>query len=111
MLLLMMELKGRFNTKMIKKAKFGELYFDELGAFSSVERDRAMGTDVVKKVHVSKPVRDLRARLWPPGNVKMRDDESKLLAAFIDFLDKCLVLDPARRMTPREALAHPFIRG
>ena len=44
MLLLMMELKGRFNTKMIKKAKFGDMYFDELGAFQSVEKDRANGT-------------------------------------------------------------------
>jgi hypothetical protein len=39
----MMELKGRFNSKMIKKAKFGEVYFDELGAFASVEKDRVTG--------------------------------------------------------------------
>lgn len=40
MLLLMMELKGRFNSKMIKRAKFGSVYFDDLGAFQSVEKDR-----------------------------------------------------------------------
>ena len=44
MLLLMMELKGRFNSKMIKKAKFGDLYFDDLGGFASIERDRVTGT-------------------------------------------------------------------
>src|SRR5271154_365311 len=43
MLLLMMELKGRFNSKMIKKAKFGDVYFDEMGAFDSVEKDRVTG--------------------------------------------------------------------
>lgn len=43
MLLLMMELKGRFNAKMIKKAKFGDMYFDEQGGFESVETDRATG--------------------------------------------------------------------
>jgi serine/threonine protein kinase len=43
MLLLMMELKGRFNSKMIKKAKFGDMYFDDLGAFQSVEKDRVTG--------------------------------------------------------------------
>ncbi|KAL0566411.1 U4/U6 small nuclear ribonucleoprotein prp4 [Marasmius crinis-equi] len=111
MLLLMMELKGRFNGKMIKKAKFGEDYFDELGAFNSVERDRVLGTDVVKKAHISKPTRDLRSRLMPPASVKMKEDESKLLLSFIDLLDKCLALDPARRITPKEALIHPFIRG
>lgn len=44
MLLLMMELKGRFNSKMIKKAKFGDVYFDELGAFNSIEKDRMTGS-------------------------------------------------------------------
>ena len=43
MLLLMMELKGRFNSKMIKRAKFGDHYFDEMGAFESAERDRVSG--------------------------------------------------------------------
>lgn len=43
MLLLMMELKGRLNGKMIKRAKFGDVYFDEMGGFESVERDRVTG--------------------------------------------------------------------
>ncbi|KAI0806674.1 kinase-like protein [Fomes fomentarius] len=111
MLLLMMELKGRFNTKMIKRAKFGDMYFDDLGAFLSVEQDRVTGSDVVRKVHITKPTRDLRQRLMPPSLVKLKDEESKLLVSFVDLLDKCLVLDPAKRMTPKEALVHPFIRG
>jgi len=43
MLLLMMELRGRFNSKMIKKAKFGDVFFDEMGGFLSVERGAAGG--------------------------------------------------------------------
>ena len=43
MLLLMMELKGRFNTKMIKRAKFGDVHFDDKGAFISVEPDKITG--------------------------------------------------------------------
>jgi len=39
----MMELKGRFNQKMIKKAKFGDSYFDEMGGFDSIERDKVTG--------------------------------------------------------------------
>ena len=130
MLLLMMEVKGRFNSKMIKKAKFGDVYFDEMGGFESVEKDRITGNvscqmafpfffshvlilqqDVVRKVHISKPTRDLRARLMPPSSVKLSDEENKLIASFIELLDRCLTLDPSRRITPREALAHPFIRG
>jgi len=111
MLLLMMEVRGRFNSKMIKKAKFGDVYFDKMGGFESVEKDRITGNDVVRKVHISKPTRDLRARLMPPSSVKLNDEEAKLLTSFIELLDKCLMLDPSRRITPREALAHPFIRG
>ena len=47
----------------------------------------------------------------PPSSAKMSDEETKMLTSFIDLLDKCLALDPSRRITPREALAHPFIRG
>ena len=39
----MMELKGRFNSKVIKKAAFGDTYFDEMGGFESVEKDRITG--------------------------------------------------------------------
>ena len=67
--------------------------------------------DVVRKVHISKPTRDLRARLMPPSSVKLSDEEMKFISSFIDLLDRCLSLDPSRRITPREALAHPFIRG
>lgn len=126
-----MELKGRFNQKMIKKAKFGDSYFDEMGGFDSIERDRVTGAvsglswipdvetkvtykkikDVVRKVHISKPTRDLRARLMPPSSAQMKDDERKLLTSFVDLLDRCLALDPARRIMPKEALVHPFLRG
>ncbi|KAJ7139374.1 kinase-like domain-containing protein [Mycena epipterygia] len=111
MLLLMMELKGRFNGKMIKRARFGEVYFDEMGGFESVEREKGSGNDVIRKVHISKPARDLRARLMPSGGARLGDEETGVLMHFVDLLDRCLALDPARRITPREALAHPFIRG
>ena len=52
MLLLMMELKGRFNSKMIKKAKLGDQYFDELGAFESVERDKVTGNVSIADRHL-----------------------------------------------------------
>ncbi|KAI9569192.1 kinase-like domain-containing protein, partial [Boletus coccyginus] len=43
MLLHMMELKGQFNAKMIKKAKFGDMYFDEQGGFESIKTDHITG--------------------------------------------------------------------
>jgi serine/threonine-protein kinase PRP4 len=79
-----------------------------LGAYSQVD---FFLQDVVRKVHISKPTRDLGTRLMPPSSIKLNDEEMKLLASFIELLDKCLTLDPSRRITPREALAHPFVCG
>ncbi len=43
MLHLMMELKGKFAHRMIKKSRFGEMHFDEGMNFRSVERDKITG--------------------------------------------------------------------
>lgn len=42
---------------------------------------------------------------------KSSGDDTELLNKFADFLEKCLILDPKKRMTPEQALSHPFIRG
>lgn len=44
LLLLIMELKGKFNSKMLKKAKFSDIHFDDNGSFLSVEKNKATGT-------------------------------------------------------------------
>ncbi|KAG8740380.1 U4/U6 small nuclear ribonucleoprotein prp4 [Ceratobasidium sp. 414] len=112
MLLHMMELKGRFNTKMIRKAKFGGTHFDEgTGAFLSVEKDKITGADVTRKVIIAKPARDVRTRIMAANGGKVADEDSKLVMSFVDLIDKCLTLDPARRITPKEALMHPFVRN
>ena len=60
----------------------------------------------------AKPAHDLRARLMPPGVAKkLKEDELKLLTSFVDLLDKMLALEPAKRITPKDALNHPFLRA
>jgi len=68
---------------------------------------------VAKTLTMNKAVRDLRARILPPSSVqvKMKDDELKMMLNLVDLLDKCLQLDPVRRISPREALLHPFLAG
>lgn len=113
MLLLMMETKGKLPVRMIKKATLGAMHFDENNNFMSVEKDRITGADVVKTTIISKATRDLRSRIMPSSSVqaKMGVDELKQLQQFVDLLDKCLMLDPVRRISPREALIHPFVTG
>jgi len=110
MLLLIQELRGKFNTKMIRKSKFSEQHFDDTNAFLSFEKDKTTGQDTIRRVMLSKPVEDLRARILPSHVAKqMRDSELKLTQNFVDFLNRTLELDPAKRITPKEALSHPFL--
>ncbi|PLW17425.1 hypothetical protein PCANC_00894 [Puccinia coronata f. sp. avenae] len=114
LLLLIMELKGRFNSKLLKKAKFSNVHFDEEnGNFLSIEKNRITGADVVKSINIpNKPTQGLQSRLMPNHvTKKMQDADVKLLGAFVDLLEKILTLEPSRRISAKEALNHPFIRG
>lgn len=54
-----------------------------------------------------KPIRDLTLLL------NINDSESpadkRNLMHLKDLLEKCLALDPSKRITPEEALKHPFL--
>ena len=36
--------------------------------------------------------------------------DRRMMSAFRDLLEKMLMLDPERRITPKDALNHPFFR-
>ena len=108
MLRAIMDCRGKFNHRMLRKARFGGYHFDDLLNFRSVEKDGLSGKDTIRVLNLSRPTRDLRKRLI--SNVKGMDDtEMKELNLFVDLLDRCLHLNPEKRCTPAEALRHPFI--
>ncbi|KAK4695345.1 hypothetical protein P7C71_g2388, partial [Lecanoromycetidae sp. Uapishka_2] len=108
MLRAIMETRGKFSHKMLRRAEFAALHFDDLLNFRSVEKDKLTGKDVVRILNFTKPTRDLKTRLM--ANVKGMDDaEVKEVNLFVDLLDRCLNLNPEKRCTPVEALRHPFI--
>ncbi|KAI5454643.1 U4/U6 small nuclear ribonucleoprotein prp4, variant 3 [Naganishia albida] len=113
MLHLMMDLKGKFTHRMIKKAQFGPMHFDDGMNFVSVATDKITGQDITKTIVISQATRDLKSRLMPPSNVqlRMKDEDLKLLTSFVDLLDKMLMLDPAKRIGVRDALLHSFLTG
>lgn len=59
-------------------------------------------------LNYTKPPRELKSRLLTTA-IGMSEAELKELNLFIDLLDKCLALNPEKRITPLEALKHPFI--
>ena len=53
------------------------------------------------------PSRDLLQSLI--GGQKLDDAHLRKVQQLKDFLEKCLMLDPAKRITINQALTHPFI--
>ncbi|MCJ1468684.1 U4/U6 small nuclear ribonucleoprotein prp4 [Pseudocyphellaria aurata] len=108
MLRAIMECRGKFSHKILRKAQFAGLHFDDLLNFRSIEKDRLSGKDVVRTLNFTKPSRDIKTRLL--ANAKGMDDvEIKELNLFVDLLDRCLNLNSDKRCSPAEALKHPFI--
>lgn len=88
-LLLMVALRGSFPLAMIKIGRFRASYFEEDGT----PRFRP----------ALRPV-SLRDRLR--RSCKLR---GRALDAAMDFLERCLTIDPSQRITAVAALAHPWI--
>lgn len=43
------------------------------------------------------------------GGTEQGDNQRTMLFKFKDFLEKTLIIDPKKRLTPEEALNHPFL--
>lgn len=109
MLRAIMECRGKFPHKLLRRGALTYDYFDDLLNFQSQEIDKLTGRTVTKMIDIkAKPVRDLRSRLIPKDK-RINEQERKELELFVDLLDKCLDLRPEKRITPTDALKHPFI--
>ncbi|RHZ74455.1 hypothetical protein CDV55_107920 [Aspergillus turcosus] len=109
MLRSIMECRGKYPPKLLRKGSLTHQHFDDMLNFHSTEEDKITGRLVTKVVDFKKPTRDLRTRLMGKNAKGMSDGEAKELALFVDLLDRCLHLNPEKRCTPAEALKHPFI--
>ena len=111
MLRSMMECRGKFPLKMLKKAEFGAVHFDDKSLdFKSVERDKVTGRDVVRLVNFQRPTRDLKQRVMAAAPKGADDGEMKELGMFVDLLEQCLALNPEKRLPAVKALQHPFLQ-
>ncbi|KAL9615888.1 MAG: hypothetical protein Q9160_009174 [Pyrenula sp. 1 TL-2023] len=110
MLRTIMECRGRFPPKLLRRGTLTHQYFDELLNFVGTEEDKLTGRMVTKVVEVkAKPVKDLASRIMPKGARRVGEEDRKELISFVELLERCLDLRPDRRITPVEALRHPFI--
>ncbi|OJJ00416.1 hypothetical protein ASPVEDRAFT_129054 [Aspergillus versicolor CBS 583.65] len=109
MLKSIMECRGKYPPKLLRRGSLAHLHFDEMSNFHSTEEDKITGRLATRVMDFKKPTRDLKTRLLGQGTRGMSDSEAKELALFVDLLERCLSLNPEKRCTPAEALKHPFI--
>lgn len=108
MLKFFMDLRGKFPHKLLRKGAFREAHFDSECAFLYQDFDKV--TEKVKIVtmgHISVS-RDLGEELL--AGQTLNENMKRKVLQLKDLLDKILVLDPAKRISPSQALMHPFIQ-
>ena len=57
---------------------------------------------------VTNPAKDLMSDLI--GYQRLPENQMRKVIQLKDMLDKCFMLDPAKRLSINEALRHPFIQ-
>eukprot|EP00193_Tetraselmis_chui_P021788 CAMPEP_0177793834 /NCGR_PEP_ID=MMETSP0491_2-20121128/25303_1 /TAXON_ID=63592 /ORGANISM="Tetraselmis chuii, Strain PLY429" /LENGTH=845 /DNA_ID=CAMNT_0019316409 /DNA_START=173 /DNA_END=2710 /DNA_ORIENTATION=+ len=104
----MMAMKGPFPKKMLRKGSFADNHFEgeTLDEFCLLEEDPVTKQPVRRLIKTSKIQTKTFADVCLTGSTP---DTRKKLQAFADLLEKCFTLDPDKRITAKQALAHPFI--
>ncbi|PFH34265.1 putative cell-cycle-associated protein kinase PRP4 [Besnoitia besnoiti] len=115
MLKCIMEVKGKIPTKMIKAGQLSNRHFDENLDFTYRDRDAFFKKEVVRVLHDLRPTRNLTETLlekqhWLKGSSPKINFLRRKMRQLGDLLEKCLALDPQKRLTPDEALQHPFLK-
>jgi serine/threonine-protein kinase PRP4 len=106
---LLMEMKGPFPRKMLQMCQFRGAHFDEDGNFLERFHDAASGKDLVRKVQIIKPTRNIAKEILSSyGSVVSTEDEKRMVTQMADLIEQCCFPDPRKRITPEAALKHPL---
>ncbi|PFX31397.1 Serine/threonine-protein kinase PRP4-like [Stylophora pistillata] len=107
MLKLMMDYKGKMPNKMIRKGSLRDQHFDENCNFLYHEVDKVTQREKVTVMGAINPNKEVVESLL--GYKKLNEEHKRKVMQLKDLLDKCLMLDPAKRISLNQALTHPFI--
>lgn len=114
MLKLMMDVKGPFAKKWLKRGRFVDQHFesDQNMSFAFYEDDPITRTRVRKVIPTpTGPKQSILQLLQKSsgGRGGGTDGDRLLLAQLADLLEKMLMLEPEKRIDPETALKHPFV--
>lgn len=107
MLKLMMDYKGKMPNKMVRKGVLRDQHFDENCNFLYQEVDKVTQRAKITVMGTINPNKDVVESLL--GYKKLNEEHKRKVMQLKDLLDKCLMLDPMKRISLNQALSHPFI--
>ncbi|KAJ2105469.1 U4/U6 small nuclear ribonucleoprotein prp4 [Coemansia sp. RSA 922] len=112
MLRLMMEARGHFANKMLRRGQLWNQHFEDNGGnlmdFVSRSHDRIANAEIAQRMVFTKPTQDVKTRILQATPAGSTPEEVQQALQFASLLDRCLELSPDKRATPMEALRHPF---
>lgn len=107
MIKLFLDTKGKMPVKLIRQGQYSSQHFDlETQAFIFKDTDQLTGILVDRKLYYGNQEKDCLKSALVSG--EMTAGERHQVSLFADLVGKCLELQPEKRLTPKEALAHPF---
>lgn len=121
MLYQIMELKGRLPNKLLKSGSFTNKHFSE--DFLEFRHQQLSDNKSGNPTHITvrnvsppiKPVRSIHHLLAAvASNETAQSDDEETSTAYrqlADLIERGLTLDPNKRITPEEALRHPFLKS
>ncbi|XP_063933831.1 serine/threonine-protein kinase PRP4 homolog [Zophobas morio] len=102
-----MDLLGPVPKRLLKKAHFASLHFDENYVFMHVEYNKITDKTSVTRLEIAKPAFDLLSKLRSSSSVE--DVKNNRVDLFYDLLLSMLNFDPNKRISVSNALKHPFL--
>lgn len=108
MLKLFMDLKGKMPNKVIRRGAFKDQHFDNACNFLYRDVDKVTEKDKIVVMATINPTRNLQLELLGEGNLP--EDHARKVTQLKDLMERCLMLDPAKRATIDNCLMHQFIR-
>lgn len=107
MLKYIMDVKGPFPKKMLKKAEFAFKHFDMTDATMAFAMEEP---DPVTHQIVKRMIPNPQKQAGFSKLLAHQSDNKKKVNQLADLLERMFALEPEKRITPLDALQHPFIK-
>eukprot|EP00917_Polyrhabdina_sp_WS-2016_P020992 GHVP01045262.1.p1 GENE.GHVP01045262.1~~GHVP01045262.1.p1 ORF type:complete len:307 (-),score=49.42 GHVP01045262.1:545-1465(-) len=106
--------RGKISVKNVKAGVFSSNHFDSNFVFLHKEKDKMTQKDVIRRITDFKPevIGSLLEKKcnFASDNLVQKAHIQKKCKQLGDLLERCLALDASKRLTPDDALRHPYCR-